>query len=192
VPVVVVPVAVPAVAAGGVPTLVSAAPDAVVPAVPAVVLVAGVVVVVVACPAAVMPAVIELPEPLTAGVTTVVTAVPVGADVAGGAPAGVNDACGSCGVGGGFGVGGVGVTGATARTVGSPSGSTQFTSRLEQKSGMDVRSVEMSAAQASPAAAVASAPPLNANLRTAFLNARVAMIDHSTVPAGPSRRSRTI
>jgi hypothetical protein len=113
---------------------------------------------------------------LPAGVTTVVTAPVVGvlgvppgvSDARGGVVAGgvggctggvtgVNDACGG-GVVGGVGgcTGGVGIV--APRPGGKPSGSTQFTSLLEQKSGMEVRSVDRSAAPAKPAANTASAP----------------------------------
>ena len=66
-------------------------------------------------------------------------------------PAALNDDCGDGVVAGVVGSGRVVTLGATPRTTGGPSGSTQFTSLLEQKSGMDVRSVEISAAHASPA-----------------------------------------
>jgi hypothetical protein len=96
---------------------------------------------------------------LTAGVTTVVTGVPVpveGTTI--GAPAGVSDDWGGCVAGGVIGGGGVGTAGAMVRTTGGPSGSTQLTSLFEQKLGIDVRSVDRSAANASPA-------PVPANIR---------------------------
>lgn len=48
-------------------------------------------------------------------------------------------------------VGGLTTTGAALTTGADPSGSTQFTFRFEQKSGIDVRSVEVSAPDAAPA-----------------------------------------
>jgi hypothetical protein len=159
----------PTVAVVEVEVLLAPAP-VIVPVLPVVVVVAAVpvaVVVVVApvglVPVVVLPVVVVaggsvtllLPvdpeEMLTAGVTTVVTGVPVVADVAGGWPAAVNGPCGVCVVGGGMNVvGGIGPVGAL-RATGRPSGSTQLTSLFEQKLGIDVRSVDRSAANASPA-----------------------------------------
>jgi hypothetical protein len=94
---------------------------------------------------------------LTAGVTTVVTGVPVVGDVAGGWPAAVNGPCGVCVGGGGMNVvGGIGPVGAL-RPAGRPSGSTQLTSLFEQNLGIDVRSVDRSAADTSAAPDPASA-----------------------------------
>jgi hypothetical protein len=123
-----------------------------------------------------MPVVVVPDSVLPAGVTTVVTVPVVGvlgvppgvSDACGGVVmggvggctggvTGVNDACGG-GVVGGVGgcTGGVGTV--APRPGGNPSGRTQFTFRLEQKSGMDVRSVDRSAALTTPAANAASAP----------------------------------
>jgi hypothetical protein len=125
---------------------------------------------------------------LTAGVTTVVTPppVPMGGTTIG-APAGVSDACGGCAAGGVVG-GGFGTAGAIVRTTGGPSSSTQFTSRFEQKLGIDVRSVDTSAADASPA-------PVAASTRTAetmgfffMAGMRLEEVDGAALGLGRSRR----
>jgi hypothetical protein len=151
------------------------------PVLPVVVLVAGVLVAVVAVaavPVAVVPVVVapvvpvaevvvavgivrltpvDPEEVLTAGVTAVVTGVPAAGDTTGGWPAAVNGACGVCVVGGGMNVvGGIGPVGAL-RPAGRLSGSTQLTSLFEQKLGIEVRSVDRSAADTSAAPDPASA-----------------------------------
>ncbi len=168
--------------------------------VPAVVVVADVVLVV---PDAVLPVVAVAVVPVVAevplvdvvnalptdGVTTVVTVavVPVAVvpvvvvpvpvvPVVGvvGVPPGVKDACGGGVVGGvtGFPPGSM-PRGAPPRVIGGPSGSTQFTFRLEQKSGIDVRSVDRSAAPATSALKAASAMTrVDTNLRKSFIGVK--------------------
>lgn len=139
-----------------------------------------------AVPVVVVPVVAGVPDGVnvlpTAGVTTVVT-VPVVPVVVvplvvvpvvgvGGLPAGVNDASGGAGVGGvtGFPPGNR-PPGAAPRALDGASGSTQFTSRLEQKAGMDVRSADRSAPCETPAPSAASATVRGVtSLRKSFIN----------------------